>query len=120
MTERLENFIEGLKNIFPKAILAGAGVLGVATIFGGICFNLDAAQVMGWFCTLIIAAFVLAFVAALVAFIIWFLISPPWVLLGTLGALIAIVGVVVVFIKLLGGPLVDVESMLAPLLSFLK
>ena len=113
--------LEKVRENFPKIMLALAAVLSFAIIIGGIFFDLDAALVMEWFGFIVGIVFALTFIYVVVAFIIWFLFYPPYVVIAyVVGAFLLLLVLSFVFIKLIGGPVVDIGAMLDPIFSFLK
>jgi hypothetical protein len=92
-------------------ILVVAFVL--ASIFGGLFFNLDFKTVLFWFEFVVLAVFALVFVFALIYFICWFLGSRPHNILLLLGVLGIVALFVWLFIGVIGGngPVIDIMSM---------
>lgn len=102
-------------------LLAGiAVVFTIALVIGGIFFDLDASLIASWFLFVVIAIFALVFIYALLAFIGWFLGTRPYVIAILVGALALIVIAVFVFVKLTGGPVFDIHSVLEPLMSIFE
>ena len=111
---------ELLKKILAILLGAIAVVFTIALVIGGLFFNLDAAMIASWFCYVVIAVFALLFIYAVLAFIGWFLTTRPYVIIFLLGALAVVFVGVFVFVKLVGGPIFDIQSLLEPIMSFLK
>ena len=112
--------LDALKRALPVVLVVLAAVLVLAIVIGGLFFNLEIAQILSWFCFIIMLVFALAFIYAVVSFIGWFLFSSPYVAAFVAGAVVVILLAALIFIKLVGGPVVDLESMLEPIFSFLK
>lgn len=112
--------LENVKKILPWVMIALAAILGLAIIIGGLFFNLDAALIMSWFGFVVLLVFAIVFLYVVIAFIGWFLFSPPYVILFVAGAFAIIFVVAFIFIKLVGGPVVDIGSVLEPIFAFMK
>ena len=112
--------LNSVKKIMPWVMVVLAAVLGLAIIFGGLFFDLDTALVVSWFGSVIILVFALAFFYAVISFIGWFLFSRPFVMAFVAGAFVVIVLIAVIFINLIGGPVIDLGSILQPIVAFLN
>ena len=112
--------LETVKKNLPWVMIALAAILGLAIVIGGLFFNLDAALVMSWFGFIVIFVFALIFLYVVFSFIGWFLFSCPYVIAYVAGAFVVILALAFIFIKLVGGPVIDIGSMLEPIFSFLK
>ena len=109
------NFFKKLKGITFAALLAGGLALIITTIFSGLLFDVEAPVVFGWFCTILVAFFVLVLAIALVCFIVWFVCPNIFVLAGALAALLLAAFVFIAKI----GPVYDFGELLAPAVDFL-
>lgn len=112
--------MELLKKILAGILAVFAVVFFIALIFGGLFFKLDAVVIASWFSLIIVALFALAFIFAVLAFIGWFLGTKPFPGLVFLGALVLVVGACFLFLKLIGGPVLDLGELLGSIFSFLK
>jgi hypothetical protein len=111
---------DNVKKKFPWVMVALAAILSLAIIIGGLFFNLDVASIMSCFGFVVILVFAIVFLYLVIAFIGWFLFSPPFVILFVAGAFAVIFVVAFIFIKLVGGPVVDIGSVLEPIFAFMK
>ena len=112
--------LDSVKKILPWVMVALAVILGLTIVFGGLFFDLDVSLVMSWFGFVILIVFALAFIYVVLAFIGWFLFSPPYVIAFVAGAFVIVLLVAVIFIKAVGGPVIDIGSILQPIFSFIK
>ena len=115
----LEDRMNWLRLVFPWVLFWGGVILTVTTAFGGLTFNLEIGQVVGWFVSLIVVLLALAVLGGFIAFIFWFL---PRLLGSTVFSVIIIAGAALVFINVIGGgkPVFDLEALLEPILSLVR
>jgi len=115
----LEDRMNWLRLVFPWILLGGGAILAFTTAFGGLTFNLEIGQVVGWFVSLIVVLLALAILGGFLAFIFWFL---PRLLGSTAISVIIIAGAALVFINVIGGgkPVFDLEALLEPILSLIR
>ena len=124
MLDFMPDHIKTVGKILVGTLAILAGVLVFATVIGGLFFNLGFAQILGWFWTVLIVVFAIGSIYMIVtwigSFFIWFL-GPSFILPIFLVALAVILLAAYVLLKLLGAPVVfDLESILDPILSFIK
>jgi hypothetical protein len=122
MGDFLLNHLENVRRWLLLGLLIAGGVLSGALLIGCLIFELDAALIISWFCSVVSIIFVALLVWALLVFLVWFLIAPPCNLLIFIGAVAMIVGVAVIGLKVLDSalPVIDLGEILVPMLSFLN